>query len=196
MVSPYKQHMNTQFSTNNFINILYLYIYIFIFKPLHFIFVNCFDVLCNMSFKEHLPKHVGGNAFYNTLNLRSCICTCWFCFSSCVRNWNKYFDCIQWGLWNVSWKENKFGKMFERITRGLLVISITGLSSTNTGNGTDFMLLCHMLSYCRTVKCLNIVYVFLYRVYSVHLFYHVWREDGSGHLYCTNIAPYSNSNIM
>ena len=57
MVSPYHiisytQHMNTQFGTNNFINILYLNIDI---KPLHFIFVNCFDIVCNISFKEHLP---------------------------------------------------------------------------------------------------------------------------------------------
>jgi hypothetical protein len=64
MVSPYIQHMNTQFSTN----ILYFNIG---FKPLvktHLIFVNCFNVLFNISFKEHLPedghnrwsKHVGG----------------------------------------------------------------------------------------------------------------------------------------
>jgi hypothetical protein len=83
MVSPYKQHMNTQFSAINFINILCLNTDI---KPLHSMFVNCFDVLCNMSFKERLPKHVGGNAVYTTVNLHSCMCTCWFCFSYCVRN--------------------------------------------------------------------------------------------------------------
>jgi len=48
--------------------------------------VNCFDVLCNTSFKEHLPedghngwpKHVRGYAVYNTINLHICLCTCWF----------------------------------------------------------------------------------------------------------------------
>jgi len=51
-------------------------------------FVNCFDVLSNISCKEHLPengqnmwpKHVAGYTVYNTVNLYICVCTCWFCF--------------------------------------------------------------------------------------------------------------------
>jgi len=47
--------------------------------------LNCFDVLCDISFKEHLPedvhnrwpKHVGGCAVYNTKNLHICICIIW-----------------------------------------------------------------------------------------------------------------------
>ena len=43
--------------------------------------MNCFDVMCNISFKEHLPedghdgwlKHVGGYTVYNTVNLQICI---------------------------------------------------------------------------------------------------------------------------
>jgi len=46
---------------------------------------NCFDVLYNISFKEHLPedgnnrwpKHAAGYAVYNTINLHICIGTCW-----------------------------------------------------------------------------------------------------------------------
>ena len=46
---------------------------------------NYFDILCTISFKEHLledghnrwPKQVGGYAIYNTVNLRVCICTYW-----------------------------------------------------------------------------------------------------------------------
>jgi len=53
---------------------------------LYFIFVNCYAVLWNTSFKEHLPvdghsrwlKHAGGYAVYNTINLCTCICNCWF----------------------------------------------------------------------------------------------------------------------
>jgi hypothetical protein len=52
-------------------------------------FVNNFDVLCNTSFKEHLPedghnrwpKHVGGYAVYNTINLHIRISTRWLHFS-------------------------------------------------------------------------------------------------------------------
>ena len=44
--------------------------------------------LCNISFKEHLPedghnrwpKHVGGYADYNTVNLLILVCTCWSAF--------------------------------------------------------------------------------------------------------------------
>jgi len=44
--------------------------------------LNYFDVLCDISFKEHLPedvhsrwlKHVGFYAVYNTKNLHFCIC--------------------------------------------------------------------------------------------------------------------------
>jgi hypothetical protein len=50
--------------------------------------------------------------------------------------------------------------MFERITE-LLVISVTDVSSTNTGNGMDLMLLYHMISFYKTVKYLNIVFVIL-----------------------------------
>ena len=47
--------------------------------------VKCFDVLGNISFKEHLPedghikwpKYVAGCADYNITNLLVCICTCW-----------------------------------------------------------------------------------------------------------------------
>ena len=58
-------------------------------KTEHFIFANCSDVLCNKSFKEHLPedghnrwpKHIGNYAVYtrSTINLHVCICVCWFC---------------------------------------------------------------------------------------------------------------------
>ena len=45
--------------------------------------------------------------------------------------------------------------------RVLLVISITGRASTNTGSGTNLMLLNRMVSYYRTVKYFNIVFVTL-----------------------------------
>jgi len=45
----------------------------------------CFNVLCILSFKEHLhedghnkwPKHVVGYACYNIINLHVCVCICW-----------------------------------------------------------------------------------------------------------------------
>jgi len=48
-----------------------------------------FGVLCNTSFKEHLPedghnrwpKNVAAHTVYNTVNLHICICTGWFYFS-------------------------------------------------------------------------------------------------------------------
>jgi len=51
-------------------------------------FVNFFNVPCNVSFKEHLPenghdrwpKHVTGYAVYNKINLHICV-SIWFCFS-------------------------------------------------------------------------------------------------------------------
>jgi hypothetical protein len=43
----------------------------------------------------------------------------------------------------------------------LLVISITHISSTNTENGMNLMLLNHVISYYRTVKYLNILFVIL-----------------------------------
>jgi hypothetical protein len=60
------------------------YIIIILFKTLHFIFLNCFDVLCNISFKEHLPedghnmwpKHVTIYAVYNKINVHICVCNC------------------------------------------------------------------------------------------------------------------------
>jgi len=48
--------------------------------------------------------------------------------------------------------------------RVLLTISITSLSSSNTGNGMDLMRLYSMTSFYRTLKYLNIVFVIL----SVH----------------------------
>ena len=47
--------------------------------------LNSFDVMCNASFKEHLPedghnrwtKDAGGQAVHNAINLQICICTCW-----------------------------------------------------------------------------------------------------------------------
>jgi hypothetical protein len=51
----------------------------------HICKLNYFYVLCNISFKEHLPedahtrwpKHVGNYTVYNTTNLHTCTCTCW-----------------------------------------------------------------------------------------------------------------------
>ena len=69
------QHMNTQFHTNTFINIVYSNTDI---KPitenLTFYIWNCFNVRCNISFKERLPedghsswpKRVWGYTVYNT----------------------------------------------------------------------------------------------------------------------------------
>ena len=78
--------MNTQFNTNNnFISILYSNIDIkHLRKTLRLIFVDCFDLLRNISFKEQtpedghnrLPKYVGGYAYYNMINLYICFCTC------------------------------------------------------------------------------------------------------------------------
>jgi len=74
MVTPTTQHMNTQLGASNFINILFYSRFLsLLFKSESFIFVNCFDVLCNTSFKGHIPevvhnrrpKHVGGYAVYN-----------------------------------------------------------------------------------------------------------------------------------
>jgi len=53
-------------------------------------------------FKEHLlefghngwPKHVGGYAAYNTINLHICICLCWLCFSQ----WNLCHICLNLAL--------------------------------------------------------------------------------------------------
>jgi hypothetical protein len=55
----------------------------------HFIFENCFDSVCHISFKQHLPEdghngwmnNVRGYTAYNTINLHTCICICWFHFS-------------------------------------------------------------------------------------------------------------------
>jgi len=90
MVSPRTQHIKTQFSTYNFINILCVKDLKLLFKTEHFIYkLNYFDVLCDMSFKEHLPedgynrwpKHVAGYAVCNTINLNLCVCTGWSYFS-------------------------------------------------------------------------------------------------------------------
>ena len=51
----------------------------------HICKLNYFDILCNISFKEHLPedghtrwpKHVGNYTVYNTINLHTCTRTCW-----------------------------------------------------------------------------------------------------------------------
>jgi hypothetical protein len=51
----------------------------------HICKLNYFDVLCNISFKEHLPedghtrwpKHLGNYTVYNTINLHTCTHTCW-----------------------------------------------------------------------------------------------------------------------
>jgi hypothetical protein len=67
-----------RYTTNNCI-----YIYI---NLLHYIQR---DVLCNISFKEHIfedghsrwPKHVGGYAVSNTINLRVCMRIWWSNFS-------------------------------------------------------------------------------------------------------------------
>ena len=72
--------------------------YIILRKTQHLIHVNCFNVLCNASFTNRLPedghdrwpKHVGGLAVYNTINVRICICTRWvFLISSspCFTSW-------------------------------------------------------------------------------------------------------------
>ena len=50
-------------------------------------FSDCFDVLCNIFFKEHFPedghnrcaKHAGSYAVYSTINLHICLCIYWFC---------------------------------------------------------------------------------------------------------------------
>jgi hypothetical protein len=60
-----------------------------LFKNKHSTPVNCFDVICNVTFKEHLPeddhnrqpKHVAGYAVYTTISLHICIYTCWSCVS-------------------------------------------------------------------------------------------------------------------
>ena len=69
-LSPYIEHMNTHFSTSNFIIFFYILTHILqlLSKTEHFKSVNCFYVLRNTPFKEHLPedsqntwwKHVGG----------------------------------------------------------------------------------------------------------------------------------------
>jgi hypothetical protein len=54
-------------------------------KTLHFMSVNCFNVLYNTSFKEHLPedghnrwpKHVAGYSEHNIINQHISVCTCW-----------------------------------------------------------------------------------------------------------------------
>jgi hypothetical protein len=56
-------------------------------------------------------------------------------------------------------RKKKFGKTFESMAVFCLVISITGLISTNTGNGVDLMILNHMIFYYGTVKYLNIMFV-------------------------------------
>ena len=51
----------------------------------HICKLNYFDILCNISFKEHLPedgltmwpKHVVNCTVYNTINLHICTCSCW-----------------------------------------------------------------------------------------------------------------------
>jgi hypothetical protein len=58
-------------------------------QKLNIVYLQFFDVLCNTSFKEHLPedgqsrwpKHVAGYPVYNTINLHISICNCWSCFS-------------------------------------------------------------------------------------------------------------------
>jgi len=69
--------MITQFSTNNFINMLYVNVDI---KPSRFTFVYYFDGLCNISFKEHPLKHVENYTVCTTINVHSYICTWWLCF--------------------------------------------------------------------------------------------------------------------
>jgi hypothetical protein len=58
MVSPYKQHTNTQLGT--ILLIFYILAYILNFYLEHYIIYTCklnyFDVLYNISFKEHLPE--------------------------------------------------------------------------------------------------------------------------------------------
>ena len=77
--------MNTQFITNNHsIKIFYILTWILnlLYTTRHFVFANGSDVLCNISFIEHLPdeghnrlpKHVGGYADYSIMNLHICIC--------------------------------------------------------------------------------------------------------------------------
>ena len=52
--------------------------------PLYICKLKHFDVVCNISFSEHLPgdghrfpKRVGGYDVRNTVNLHIYICTCW-----------------------------------------------------------------------------------------------------------------------
>jgi hypothetical protein len=53
-----------------------------------FLFVNCFGILHNISFKEYLPegghnrllKKVGGYTVDNAINLYICISIFWLCF--------------------------------------------------------------------------------------------------------------------
>jgi hypothetical protein len=78
--------MHDMYVKIDFINILYFNID---YKPCiqneYYIFVNYFNVLGNIFFKEHLsedghnrwPKHAEGYAVYTTINLRICVCTCW-----------------------------------------------------------------------------------------------------------------------
>jgi len=61
------------------------------------IFVNCLNILCNTSFKKHLPedghdrwpKRVGSYAVYNTINVQICMSTHLFLISSspCFTSW-------------------------------------------------------------------------------------------------------------
>jgi len=86
-------------------NIVNLYfIFLFIFQPRFQNFIsnlvlficklNYFDVLCDISFKEHLPenghkkslKNVGDYAVHNKITLHICICACWSCLSQCTGN--------------------------------------------------------------------------------------------------------------
>ena len=94
------------FSTNIFICILYLNIFSTLFFTLNIVYlsVGCV-VLCNMSFKKHLPeyghnrwpKHVGDLwCLYSVINSYIFIYTCWFyshntyfVFVSAIKKWKE-----------------------------------------------------------------------------------------------------------
>jgi hypothetical protein len=84
--------ISTHNSTQTIFSIFFISTYILKFlyiKVTHYVFVNCFNVRRNTSFKEHLPedghsrwpKHVGGYAINTRVNLHIGMCTCWSCFS-------------------------------------------------------------------------------------------------------------------
>jgi len=83
-------------STHNSAQIILSVVYILtvLCKTWHYIFVNCFDILCSISLKEHLPedahikwpKHVAGYTVYTKINLHIFICI-WLCFSLWKSRW-------------------------------------------------------------------------------------------------------------